>query len=665
MYFIGYDIGNANIKAALFDGESNRVVEVIQYPNTGMDMISRRTGWAEQQPELWWMHFCMATRKLLSQTGVNPAEIEAIGIAYQMHGLVLIDSDGQVLRPAIIWCDGRAVKIGQQAFEEIGEKYCLENFLNSPGNFTASKLKWVKDHEPDIYQKIDKVMLPGDFIAYKLTGEKQTTVSGLSEAILWNFQEKRIAHEVLDYFELSSDVLPGCVPTFSIQGRVSQEAADLTGLASGTPLSYRAGDQPNNALSLNVLNPGEIAAISDTSGVVYGIVDRPTFDMESRVNAFAHVNYEENFDRIGVLLCINGAGTLYHWMKHQVAHHSHDYPNMERMAASVPPGADGLVMLPFGNGAERMLDNRNVNAQLANLQFNRHKRAHLYRAALEGVGFAFAEGVNLLKAMGLETNVIRVGNDNMFQSNIFATTIATLLNCEIEVVDTTGAIGAARAAGVATGYYASLQEALSGVHTSTVYEPDADSAPVEHAYHAWQSWLQHLVHGSAANRPTSTPALQRHLTKLQSENIRKDKDLAQNTLEILSQRELLKEARSELQNMRKGMGNPERVRQLCKRIDSQLEEKENWENFELYFDVLHGDLLRQLKTRFPDLSQKEIQLCALIRMDLSTKDIAQKLHISTRGVETRRYRLRKKLGLPANDNINDLLDQLASPLSTH
>jgi len=657
MYFIGYDIGSASIKAALFEGVSNRVVQVIQYPNTGMDIMSRRRGWAEQQPDLWWMHFCMATRKLLNQTGVDPTAIGSIGIAYQMHGLVMIDAEGEVLRPAIIWSDSRAVSIGSQAFREMGQQFCLENFLNSPGNFTASKLKWVKDNEPELYARIDKVMLPGDFIAYKLTGQKQTTISGLSEAILWNFQEKRQAKEVLDYFELDAKLLPDCVPTFSIQGRLTKEAADLTGLPPGTPLSYRAGDQPNNALSLNVLNPGEIAAISDTSGVVYGIVDKPTFDVESRVNAFAHVNYEENFDRIGVLLCINGAGTLYSWIKDQVARRDRHYTDMERMAATVPIGSDGLVVLPFGNGAERILRNKNINSQIINLQFNRHKRAHLYRAALEGVGFAFAHGVNILKDLGLGVNVIRVGNDNMFQSKVFATTIATLLDCEIEVVDTNGAIGAARAAGVAIGYYASLKEALASMQTQMIYEPHADRRAYETAFQTWETWLKQYIQGRRGKEDYA-PALQRHMDQLQSDNIRKDKDLASTSMELLSQKELLKEVRHELQSFKKGEINTSRINELCNRIDEQLDTQEGWETFEFYLDALHNDLFKQLRERYPKLTQTEIQLCSMIRMNLSNKEIAHKLHISTRGVETRRYRLRKKLNLPANCNLLEFLEQM-------
>lgn len=659
MYFIGYDVGNAQIKAALVEGESRKVIAEVQYPKNDMRIIAKRPGWAEQEPELWWMHFCMATRKLLSlATEVRPEEIGGIGLAYQMHGLVLIDADGQVLRPSIIWCDSRAVSIGDQAFHNIGERYCLENFLNSPGNFTASRLKWIKDNEPNIYQQIDKVMLPGDYLAFKLTGEKQTTISGLSEAILWNFKEKRKADEVLEYFGLSDKLFPDCIPTQSIQGRVTQEAADLTGLATGTPLSYRAGDQPNNALSLNVLNPGEVAATCDTSGVVYGIMNKPTFDPESRVNAFAHVNYEENYDRIGMLLCINGAGTLYDWMKSQIAHRDHDYSAMEKLAASVPVGSEGLLVIPFGNGAERMLNNTNVNAHLSNLQLNRHKRPHMYRAGLEGVAFAFAQGVNILKEMGLSVDILRVGNDNMFQSEVFATTISTLLNCEIEVKETNGAVGAAYAAGVSVGFYADYQEALANLKTNKVHEPSSEVMAYQAAFQKWSYELGLHSQGKNELQPDQSPALHKHVESLQHDNILKDKELAHNTLELISQKELLKEILNEFGKIKQGQVSPKKVRDLSVKIDKQLTQSKKADSVEHYFDIIHNDFFKHLRGEYPTLTHKEVELSSLIKMQLSTKEIAERLMISNRGVETRRFRLRKKLGLVANQSLNEFLDKI-------
>lgn len=490
MYLLGYDIGSSSIKAALVEAETGRTVGVAHYPETEMDIQAPQPDWAEQDPELWWQNVCTVTKKLLLQTGLQSIAIKSIGISYQMHGLVLVDENQQVLRPSIIWCDSRAVGIGNQAFAEIGEEKSLSHLLNSPGNFTASKLKWVKENEPALYDRAYKMMLPGDFIAMKLTGEIATTISGLSEGILWDFQENQVADFVLDYFGIRKDLIANVVSTFSLQGKVTEAAAAATGLPVGIPVTYRAGDQPNNALSLNVLNPGELAATGGTSGVVYGVVDKPVYDLQSRVNGFAHVNHTIEAPRIGILLCINGTGIQYNWIRQNVAKEGVSYNDMEQLAKAIPVGSEGLRMLPFGNGAERMLCNRNVGAQIINLNFNRHTRAHLYRGALEGIAFSFVYGIQILKEMGMSIGVMRVGNDNLFQSEIFSSTIATLMDCQIEMLKTTGAVGAAKASGVAIGAYASAEEAIGKGDIVKTYEPLSEKGKYEATYHNWQKDLQ-------------------------------------------------------------------------------------------------------------------------------------------------------------------------------
>ena len=492
MYLIGYDIGSSSIKAALVDAFSGQTIKVVQHPETEMNIIAQQPDWAEQDPELWWDSVCQATKNLLKQTGLDGTDIKGIGISYQMHGLVLVDKAKEVLRPSIIWCDSRAVEIGEQAFQEIGPNICLNQFLNSPGNFTASKLKWVKDNEPEIYSRIDKMMLPGDYIAMKLTGQVCTTPSGLSEGILWDFKKNDVATSLLDYYGLKHQFIPTIVPTCSLQGTVTNKAAELTGLFEGTPVAYRAGDQPNNALSLNVLEPGEIAATGGTSGVVYGIIDRPVYDEASRVNSFAHVNYTDTQERIGVLLCINGSGILYSWMKQQIAEHNISYTDMEQMASGISIGSEGLRILPFGNGAERMLGNENMGAQINNLQFNRHKKAHFYRAGLEGIAFSFVYGIQVLREMGFTIKVMRVGNDNLFQSKVFADTIASLVDCEITVVETTGAVGAAKAAGLKTGFFKTLKEAIGKTGELMTYYPQK-KGEYEQAYQTWKADLEKIL----------------------------------------------------------------------------------------------------------------------------------------------------------------------------
>lgn len=493
MYLIGYDIGSSSIKAALYNADDHTAVGVVQSPETEMEIQAPQLGWAEQEPETWWQHICKATQKLLQQTKVDPQDIKGIGIAYQMHGLVLVDQDHKALRPSIIWCDSRAVPIGEKAFEGMGQEVCLSHFLNAPGNFTASKLKWVHTHQPEVYEKAAYFMLPGDFIAMKLTGEVNTTISGLSEGILWDFKAEQPAQSLLDFYGLDKKLIPPIRPTFSIQGELTTAAAEATGLKVGTPVAYRAGDQPNNALSLNVFNPGEVAATGGTSGVVYGIVDQAVYDRQSRVNGFAHVNHTQEDPRIGVLLCINGAGSQYRWVKQQMAVDGISYGQMEEMLTQIAIGSDNVQIIPFGNGAERMLENRNVGGHIAGLDFNRHSRAHCFRAALEGIAFSFVYGMNILKDMGLDVAIMRVGNDNLFQSPVFGNTISTLMGTTIEVIDTTGAVGAAKAAGLGTGIYQDLKEALGKTQKVKEYQPNPDKKEYQAAYELWDQALQRLL----------------------------------------------------------------------------------------------------------------------------------------------------------------------------
>lgn len=490
MYLIGYDLGSSSIKAALVEVESGKTLVRTQYPDQEMEIQAQQAGWAEQDPAQWWQGIVQATRRLLQQYPVAGDVIRAIGISYQMHGLVLVDEQHEVLRPSIIWCDGRAVSIGEAAFARIGSEKALAHLLNSPGNFTASKLRWVQENEPDLYRRVKHFMLPGDYIALKMTGEACTTISGLSEGIFWDFLEQKPAELVFADYGIDAALMPPLKPTFGIQGQLSKAAAAELGLSAGIPISYRAGDQPNNALSLNVFEPGEVAATGGTSGVVYAVTERAAYDPLSRVNSFAHVNYTLEQPYVGVLMCINGAGITYSWLRQNTGLHTATYPALEALASQVPIGADGITILPFGNGAERILSNANLGAQIQGLNFNRHQQAHLIRAGLEGIAFAFVYGMSILQEMGLDLQVMRVGNDNLFQSRIFAETIATLCKSRIEMLDTTGAIGAAKGAGFGAGIYASLREALGNTPQAGFYEPQAQHA---NAYtEAYQRWLKLL-----------------------------------------------------------------------------------------------------------------------------------------------------------------------------
>jgi len=490
MYYIGYDLGSSSVKATLVEAETGRSIGISQYPEQEMEIIALQSDWAEQNPELWWTNIGKVTKKLLAKTGISSEKIKGIGLAYQMHGLVLVDKNHNVLRPSIIWCDSRAVAIGNQAFKEIGKDKCIANLLNSPGNFTLSKLKWVQENEPEIYTKIHKFLLPGDYIALKLTGEVSTTISGLSEGIMWDFQQNKPADWLFEHLDISTDLIPTLVPTFSNQGILTQQAAEALGLAVGIPLLYRAGDQPNNALALNVLQPGEIATTGGTSGVVYAVTDRTNTKESIRINNFAHVNYTKEMPRIGKLLNINGAGIQYSWMKKNIALPNHSFGEMNKRAAQVPIGSDGLCIIPFGNGAERILNNQNNGSSIFNLNFNIHQRQHLFRAALEGIAFAFVYGIDILKNDGVNLTTLRAGNDNLFRSEIFSNTIATLIDTEINIIDTSGAIGAARAAGFSFGDFKTVNEAFSDDEKIKTFYPKQEKQEYLDAYHLWKNNLE-------------------------------------------------------------------------------------------------------------------------------------------------------------------------------
>ena len=489
MYLLGYDIGSSSVKASLVDAQSGKCVASAFYPKSEAPIIAKHTGWAEQDPPMWLGNLRLATEDVLHQVhAINPKDIKAIGISYQMHGLVCVDKEMNVLRPSIIWCDSRAVPYGQQAFETLGKKWCLEHLLNSPGNFTAAKLAWVKENEPDLYNRIWKIMLPGDYIAMRLTGSVCTTVSGLSEGIFWDFKKNAPSKELLDYFQFDPSVLAPVKPTFGLQGTLTREAAQRLGLAEGTPVTYRAGDQPNNALSLGVLQPGEIASTAGTSGVVYGVIGQVSHDPQSRVNSFAHVNHTPQDPRLGVLLCINGTGILNSWMRHNVAPTGSSYPEMDKMAEKVPIGSEGVSILPFGNGAERMLQNKDVGCSLYGVNFNRHTNSHLLRAAQEGIVFSFQYGIEIMEQMGLKVDKIHAGKANMFQSRIFQETLSGVSGATIELYDTDGSVGAAKGAGLGAGIYKNAQEAFSSLNRLAVITPD-NRDQYREAYERWKSHL--------------------------------------------------------------------------------------------------------------------------------------------------------------------------------
>ncbi|MGM9835778.1 MAG: xylulokinase [Muribaculaceae bacterium] len=490
MYLLGYDIGSSSVKASLVEAATGACVGSTFYPKSEAPITAVRAGWAEQDPESWWKYLKLATADIMAASHIDAADIKAIGISYQMHGLVCVDKQQQVVRPSIIWCDSRAVPYGEKAFRQLGEERCLQHLLNSPGNFTAMKLAWVKENEPETYRRINKIMLPGDYIAMRLSGDICTTVSGLSEGIMWDFKENRPAQFLLDFYGIDSSLIADVKPTFAVQGTMSRAAAAELGLCEGTPIAYRAGDQPNNALSLNVFNPGEIASTAGTSGVVYGVNGTVDYDPKSRVNTFAHVNHTAQNPRTGVLLCINGTGILNSWIKRNFVAQGTSYEQINEMAALAPVGCDGISILPFGNGAERVLENKEAGCSIHGINFNNHNLNNVLRAAQEGIVFSFKYGIEVMEQMGMTVKKIHAGRANMFLSPIFRNTLAGVTGADIELFDTDGSVGAAKGAGLGAGIYSSTAEAFASLERLAVIHPDdAQADAYADAYARWKSLL--------------------------------------------------------------------------------------------------------------------------------------------------------------------------------
>jgi len=490
---LGLDIGSSSIKASLLDAETGKSVVAKAFPEQEMLIDSPEEGWAEQAPEMWWKYIQEASQHVLQKADVKTGELKAIGIAYQMHGLVLVDKNQKVLRPSIIWCDSRAVTIGEKAFHDLGEEYCLPHLLNSPGNFTASKLRWVIENEPELAAKIDKIMLPGDFIAMRLTGEVLTSETGLSEGIFWDFKKNGISDKVLDNYKIKKEWLPNVVSSYSIQGKVTSLASQLTGIEKGVPVAYRAGDQPNNAFSLQVLKPGELATTAGTSGTVYGVCDTPLYDPLSRVNTFVHVNHTKENPSFGVLLCVNGTGILNSWIKKLMGASKIEYDEMNNLGGSAPIGSGGLTFIPFGNGAERILQNKQVGAHLLGLDLLKHDKKHMIRAAQEGIVSALTFGFRIMQDMGMDLKIVKAGKANMFLSPIFRKTFVHMNKVVLELYDTDGAQGAARGAGIGVGLFSNESEAFEGLELIETIEPNEQFyEPYEEVYLHWKNQLDKI-----------------------------------------------------------------------------------------------------------------------------------------------------------------------------
>ena len=494
--YLGIDLGSSSIKLSLLSTNRGSIVAYVTYPDVEMKIHAPKPGWAEQDPEVWWQNYLTAFNKLFNKSSLTKSDVKGIGISYQMHGLVMVDEHQEVLRPSIIWCDSRAVKNGNTIYDALGESYCLNHLLNSPGNFTASKLAWVKENEPEIFNKMHKFMLPGDFIAMKLSKRVTTTETGFSEGIFWDFENQDINDELINHLGLKSDVIPEAVPAIGGSVKIDSEIAAELGLNKDVKITYRSGDQPNNAFALNVLNPGEVAATAGTSGVIYAVTNKNVYDKKSRINTFLHINNSNEDRRNGILICINGTGILYSWLRKllNTSKSSLPYNQMNELATNVEEGAEGVRFFPFGNGAERVLENEVVGAHLLNIDFNQHGSAHIIRAGLEGIVYALNIGFEMLADMDVPVETIRVGHSNLFLSGTFRQIFANVTNTTLELYDTDGAAGAARGAALGDGFYNNSEEAFKSLKIIEVIKPIEKKVGLyAELYKEWKQTLDGMI----------------------------------------------------------------------------------------------------------------------------------------------------------------------------
>lgn len=493
MYFLGIDLGSSSVKLSVLDADKGSCLSSVTAPDFEMEIKAPEFGWAEQDPELWWQYTKHGIAKLANKYQIDLTKIKAIGIAYQMHGLVLTDADLNPVRPAIIWCDSRAAVLGAQSYLQIGEDYCQETLLGSPGNFTASKLKWVKENQPEILAKAAYMMLPGDYIAAKLSGVAQISTSGLSEGTLWNFKEGRLATEIMEQMDIPSELVPEIVPNFGEQATINSAIAKELGFSSDVKITYRGGDQPNNALSLNVLKPGEIATTAGTSAVIYAVSDQDAFDTQSRINTFLHVNNTPEEKRNGVMVCINGSGICYQWLRKLMSAATDeliDYEQLNSLAAASEAGAKGLRFYPFGNGVERIFNNKNATSGIQNLNFNMHSASEVVRAACEGIVFAMNFGFDVMKEVGVTGTLVKAGKANLFLSPIFREIFVNTTNTTLELYNTDGAVGAARGAAYGFGYYKTYEEAFENLECLERIEPNP--ALTKTYADIYNNWKHHI-----------------------------------------------------------------------------------------------------------------------------------------------------------------------------
>ena len=474
-YYLGLDIGTSGTKALLITEDGRHVAsDTAEYP-----LSTPRPQWAEQDPEDWWQAVLLTTKSVLRKANIGGEEVAGIGLSGQMHGSVFLDRDNNVLRPALLWCDQRTQAECDWITAQVGHDALVEHISNPVlTGFTAPKIVWLRNHERETYDKVVKVLLPKDYIRFKLTGVHATEVSDASGTALLDVKNRRWSEEVLGAAGIPRTFMPECAESIEITGHVHAEAAALTGLAQGTPVAGGGGDQAAGAVGSGIVETGIVSSTVGTSGVVFAYSDTPATDPHLRVHTFCHA-VPGKWHTMGVVL---SAGGSLRWLRDTffqpegvVARTTggDPYALMAEGARHVPPGAEGLIFLPYLTGERTPYPDASARGAFFGITL-RHKRQHFTRAVLEGVAFALNDTFQIFEEIGVPITQVRASGGGA-KSDVWRQIHADVTGHPHETlsVDEGPALGAALLAAVGTGAYPTVAEAChAAIQTGARTEPD-------------------------------------------------------------------------------------------------------------------------------------------------------------------------------------------------
>ena len=464
---LGIDVGTGGTRAVLLD-QAGRVLGAATAEHA--PMASPQLGWAEQDPRDWWRAARIAIRECLVKASAKANEVAAIGLSGQMHGLVMLDENGEVLRPALLWCDQRTEKECQGITERVGAKRLIELVANPAlTGFTLPKIWWVRAHEPQVWARARSLMLPKDYVRFKLTGARATDVADASGTLLFDVVNRRWSSEMLQASDLQPEILPQVFESPEITGRVSKDGAAASSLQEGTPVVAGGGDQAAGAVGMGIVEPGNVSATIGTSGVVFAATSRPVVEPQGRIHTFCHAIP----GRWHVMGVTQGAGLSLRWFRDQFCVGA-SYDELMKEAAAAPAGADGLLWTPYLMGERTPHLDPNARGALVGLTAQ-HTRAHVIRAILEGVAFSLRDTFTIFRDLGVPVKSIRLGGGGA-RSPLWQQIQADVYGMRVDLIaaEEGAAYGAALLAGVGAGVWPSVETACeTSVHVAKQVEPIA------------------------------------------------------------------------------------------------------------------------------------------------------------------------------------------------